>query len=242
VEGTPPRRSSPAKRRPGARLIALYPAPWRRRYGDEIAAVIEDGGLRLRDRVDLVRGAVDAHLHPPVPSRVPVIAGLSAGALATAHAVALVSQPAPLDWPGYLLDALPLAMVGVGVILPALVGLWLRLGDGDGAFGRLGIVIGLAGHAAWFVAIAAALARVEYGPLTAVAATVAMVGTALLGMALAGSGAAVLGGLLVVAALAGVAPPALGWPIFAAAWTAVGFRLLLDYRRRVDGPAGPAHA
>jgi hypothetical protein len=231
---------------PGTGLIALYPAAWQRRYGDELAALLEDRGLGWRDRLDLLRGAVDAHLHPEAPSIVPVVGALTGGALATAHALALAAQPVPLDWPGYLIDALPVAIVGVAALLPALAGLWLRVGDADGAFGRLGIVIAIAGHLAWLAALVAAALQVEYGPLTAVAATVGMVGTALLGVALAGARSMLLGALLGAAALAGVAPPALGWPLFGAAWSVIGFRLLIDYRRRQDdlaraggGPLGP---
>jgi hypothetical protein len=237
-----PTASRPTQRRPGTRLIALYPAVWRLRYGDELAQLIEQGGLGVRSRVDLVRGALDAHLHPRRPSPVPVVAALSAGGLATAHALALAAQPAPPDWPGYLMDALPLALATVALLLPATVGLWLRLGDTDGLLGRLGIVVGLAGHLAWLLAIAAALGGAGYGPWTSVAATVAMAGSAMLGVALAGAGSAAVGGLLVGAALAGVAPPALGWPVFAAVWTAIGFRMLLDFRGRLDDPARPAHA
>jgi hypothetical protein len=233
--------ASRAPRAPGAVLIALYPSAWQRRYGDELAAHLEASGLGLRDRLDLVRGALDAHLHPDQPSMLPVASALTAGALATAHAIALAAQPVPLDWPGYLADALPLAMLGVALLLPAVAGLWLRLGDADGVLGRLGIVIALAGHAAWLAALAAAALQIEYGPLTAVAATVAMLGTALLGVALAGRRAALLGALLVVAALAGVAPPALGWPLFAGAWSAIGFRLLLDARGRGMNGGGPLH-
>lgn len=231
-----------AGRRPGAALVALYPAAWRRRYGEELVSVLGMGGIGVRDRLDLIRGAVDAHLHPGAPSVVPVIAALTAGALSTAHAIALASQPAPLDWPGYLQDALPLALLGVALLLPSLVGLWLRLGDADGILGRLGIVIALAGHGAWFAALVAAALGVEYGPLTAVAATVAMVGTAMLALALAGGGSAMLGVLLVLAALAGVAPPALGWPLFGVAWSTIGFVLLLDFRRRLQDSGGPLRA
>lgn len=243
AERTDPRHPAPgAPRSPGAALIALYPKPWQRRYGDELAAVLEAGGLSARDRLDVFRGAVDAHLHPSQPSPLPVILAISAGALATGHAIALAVQPVPPDWPGYLVDALPLAMLAVALILPALAGLWLRLGDADGPFGRLGIVLGLAGHAAWLTALGAAALRVEYGPLTAVASTVAMAGTAMLGLALVGARAATLGGLLVGASLAGIAPPAIGWPTFAAAWTAIGFRLLIDFRQRMEDPAGSLHA
>ena len=231
-----------APRSPGAVLVALYPGEWRRRYGDELAALLEAGGLSARDRIDLIRGAVDAHLHPSQPSMLPVVAAVGAGGLASAHAIALAAQPTPLDWPGYSIDALPLAIIAVALLLPSVIGLWLRLGDADGVLGRLGIVVALAGHGAWLVALVAAALQIEYGPLTAVTATVAMGGSAMLGIALAGSGAAVLGGLLVGTALAGVAPPALGWPLFAAAWSAIGFRLLLDARGRLDRPTGSRYA
>jgi hypothetical protein len=243
AEGARPEPSASRSTRPaGAALIALYPAAWQRRYGDELFAHLEAGGLSPRDRLDLLRGALDAHLHPSRPSMLPVISALTAGALATAHAIALAAQPVPLDWPGYLADALPLALLGVALLLPAVVALWLRLGDADGVLGRLGVVIALAGHCAWLVALAAAALQIEYGPLTAAAATVAMLGTALLGVALAGRRAALLGALLVVAALAGVAPPALGWPVFAGAWSAIGFRLLLDARRRGMNAGRSLHA
>lgn len=231
-----------AQRLPGAALIALYPGAWRRRYGDELAALLESGGLSARDRIDLIRGAIDAHLHPSRPSMLPVAAAIGAGGLATAHAIALAAQPTPLDWPGYFIDALPVAILAVALLLPSVIGLWLRLGDSDGVFGRLGVVVALAGHGAWLVALAAAALQVEYGPVTAVAATVAMAGSAMLGIALAGRGAAMLGALLVVAALAGVAPSALGWPLFAGAWSAIGFRLLLDARGRLEGPTGSRYA
>ncbi len=204
--------------------------------------MLELRSLTLADRVDLVRGALDAHLHPVEPSPLPVVATLTAGAAWTVHAIALAAQPAPLDWPGYLMDALPVALFGVALLVPSIVGLWLRVGDADGPFGRLGVVIALAGHVLWLLALVAAALGVEYGAATAVAATFAMVGLALLGLALAGRGAPLLGALVAGAALAGVAPPGLGWPLFGAAWSAIGFRLLLDFRRRVEHPRGPMHA
>jgi hypothetical protein len=47
-----------------SRLLALYPKAWRDRYGDELVAVLELRPLTARDRLDLLRGAFDAHLHP----------------------------------------------------------------------------------------------------------------------------------------------------------------------------------
>ena len=46
-------------------LLRLYPRAWRERYGEELAAQLEaERPLRLGVVADLVRGALDAHLHP----------------------------------------------------------------------------------------------------------------------------------------------------------------------------------
>ena len=137
----------------------------------------------------------------------------------------LAAQPVPLDWPGYLDEGLPLIIGAVAALLPVTVGLWLKLGDADGFFGRVGLVLSLVGHGAWLLALAAAVLRIEYGAITAIAATIAMVGTASLGVALVGRARVLLGALVALAALAGVGPPGIGWPLFAA---------------RVDGRRGRA--
>ena len=50
------------------RLIALYPAAWRARYGDEFRALLASRPRSPREWVDIVLGAADAHLHPQVPA------------------------------------------------------------------------------------------------------------------------------------------------------------------------------
>lgn len=42
----------------------LYPTRWRRRYGEEFSALIQDRGWSIRTGFDVLRGAVDAWLHP----------------------------------------------------------------------------------------------------------------------------------------------------------------------------------
>jgi hypothetical protein len=44
-------------------LLFLYPRAWRRRYGDEYLALLEQTGLGWRTLVDCLRGALDAHVH-----------------------------------------------------------------------------------------------------------------------------------------------------------------------------------
>lgn len=48
-----------------ARLaLRLYPVAYRRRYGDEMEALLEDSGAGPRSVLDLFRGAIGAHLRP----------------------------------------------------------------------------------------------------------------------------------------------------------------------------------
>jgi hypothetical protein len=58
-------------------LLRLYPSPWRRRYGPEVAELLEDRGFSLRVAVDLIAGAIDVWLHPS--------ATLAAAAAAESH-------------------------------------------------------------------------------------------------------------------------------------------------------------
>ena len=51
-------------RRLACALVALYPEPWRERYGEEMRALIEDDPPRLRGLGSIVLGAADAHLRP----------------------------------------------------------------------------------------------------------------------------------------------------------------------------------
>ncbi len=51
------------------RLMVLYPGAWRRRYGDEFAALLEQTPLTLRTLFDVGVSAVDAHLNPTGPMR-----------------------------------------------------------------------------------------------------------------------------------------------------------------------------
>jgi hypothetical protein len=66
-------------------LVRLYPADWRDRYGDEFAELLASRPPRLRDRLDILVGAIDARLHPQVgrgaPSEAPMPRDRSAGGL-----------------------------------------------------------------------------------------------------------------------------------------------------------------
>jgi hypothetical protein len=45
-------------------LLRLYPRIWRARYEEELLAVLESRPLSFPDTIDMLLGAIDAHLHP----------------------------------------------------------------------------------------------------------------------------------------------------------------------------------
>jgi DNA-binding PadR family transcriptional regulator len=53
-------------RRAVSALIHLYPRAWRDRYGDEFLALLDARPPTLGDRLDIVRAALDARMHPQV--------------------------------------------------------------------------------------------------------------------------------------------------------------------------------
>jgi len=68
------------------RLVGLYPAAWRQRYGEEFLALLEDQPPGAIQTIDVAWGAIDAHLFPQAPegrfrmfTRIAGIAALGAG-------------------------------------------------------------------------------------------------------------------------------------------------------------------
>lgn len=89
-------------------LLRLYPRAWRERYGEELAAQLEaQRPLRIGVVADLVRGALDAHLHPLRRNSTMNISHLSRRALAARAA---------LVWS-------PVAAVGAAAVL-VLIDFW----------------------------------------------------------------------------------------------------------------------
>ena len=221
---TPSRRQARGSRPAAAGLIRLYPTAWRRRYADEMLATLEQRQVRSRDRLDLVRGALDAWLHEP--TRVPAFAALGAGGLWTVVGAGVVAQPVPPDWPGYLLETLPLAALATALGCLATIGCWARRSDGAGRVGGLAIVLAVVGHVAWFVALIGAWLGAGYGAQTIAAQSLGGLGSVLVGLILLRSADERIGSVLVIA-------PAImlfGWPIawlgFGLGWTLVGVLLL----------------
>jgi hypothetical protein len=220
-------------------LLRLYPGRWRDRYGEEMAALLEARPVTWPDRLDLLRGALDAWIHPPTPSRGPAFAALIGGGLWTVVAAGVVLQPTPPDWPGYLLEVVPAASVAVAFLAFAVVGCALRSGDaGVGVF-RLTTAIAVIGYGAWIAMLIATAAGWADGPGLAAAQTLAIVGTTLVGAGLVVSGDMGIGGLVTASGLAMLVPWSAGWLVFGAAWTAIGIGLWLERATRID-PSGLA--
>jgi len=217
--------------------LRVYPAWWRARYGDEVHALLEDRPPTRRDRLDLGRGAVDAWLHPPVPSRVPAVAALVGGGLWTMLATVVTLQPVAPDWPGYLLEIVPLAAVAAATLGIATVGAGLRRGDAGGRLGGAVLVAAAIGSVAWTIALLATVAG-HVGPVPlAVSQTLAMLGMVAIGSSLVRAGDGWVGGLVTGAGLLLLVPSTLGWLAFGAAWTAIGI-IELVWRPVRTGPAG----
>lgn len=85
-------------------LLRLYPQTWRERYGEEFAALISERPPSLADRVDIVRGAVDARLHPQLPGqdRTPDRAGFAPlGGLVLLVAAVWIGANGPVQYDEY---------------------------------------------------------------------------------------------------------------------------------------------
>lgn len=110
-----------------ALLLRLYPAAWRRRYGDEFAAVLEARQLGPFDVADVVLAAVDAHLHfrgrerAARTSRGFLMSSRIGGAAAIVGGIALVVAIGWSIWDPA--DSDPGAIIMFGGLLAILVGL-----------------------------------------------------------------------------------------------------------------------
>ena len=88
-------------------LLRLYPRAWRARYGDELLALLADRPATPLDLLDLVRGALDARLHPqlagtsgestersvPMIDRLPGLAAIGGGILVLIATALVAIQP-----------------------------------------------------------------------------------------------------------------------------------------------------
>lgn len=179
-------------------LVRLYPRTWRDRYEVEFLGVLASRPPSLRDRFDIVRGAMDARLHPELP-------GSTEGSRPK-------MQPAPLA---------AAASVSAGVVWLAWLGLVLRdfrgwgtgMPESQALMVALAALMGLAFASAHvFLPMAAQATMRPFGGIAASTAAVSFTLTAFGGGATVAF--ALLGSTALAAALAGRAVPvpvALAW-------------------------------
>jgi hypothetical protein len=111
------------------RLLRLYPAAWRDRYLDEVSDLLAERPPSLRDRLDLIAGAVDAWIHPQVAARpreetASIMRPMAAAALFVIGGVlwmagGVVQATAPYTVEGYK-ESFGVMIVIAGVLLTAL--------------------------------------------------------------------------------------------------------------------------
>jgi hypothetical protein len=220
-----------------APLIRLYPRAWRARYGEEMEAVLDAaaGAHGIREAADLVRGALDAWLHPPTPSWLPASAALAGGGLWTVVAAAILAQPSPPDWPGYLIDLVPIALVAASALLVATLGCALRAGDDGGRLAIAGSAATVLGAIAWIVALALTIAGHADGATLAATQALAVLGMTAIGLVLLRAGDQIVGWLLLCGSVAMLIPWTGGWLVFGAAWTCIGIYLVVEHLSRATG-------
>ena len=144
-------------------LLRLYPAPWRERYGDEFAELLSARPPGPRDRLDIIRGAVDARLHPqvaatPLPrvastrDRILALAAVTSGALFSAWAAVLVAfMPRWSEFDGATVDSALIGLsyaaglFGAMIAMVVLFGVAFRHVEDLGSVGAIGAVIAATG-------------------------------------------------------------------------------------------------
>jgi len=191
-------------------------------------ALLEAGPVSRRDGFDLARGALDAWLNPPTRSRIPAAAALIGGGLWTVAAAAVVFQPAPPDWPGYLFDTLAIGLVAAGFLMVATLGCAMRVGDRGGRVLTLAIALTIAGYLGWIAALAGTAAGLADAPTLAFAQTIAMISTTSVGVVMVRGGLDGIGPLVMLASIAMLVPWIAMWLVFGATWTAIGIILATE--------------
>lgn len=145
-----------------SRIVRLYPTAWRERYEVEFVELLATRPPSVADRIDIVRSALDAHLHPQV--RLPAIAegdgriarrlgfGTMAGAVLWVVAwIVAVLGPVRYDDDGAYRDgaaAFPFLLGAVALIAGGLAGQFVTLPK-DAILGRVGAGMALLFTLVW---------------------------------------------------------------------------------------------
>ena len=214
------------------RWLRLYPRDWRARYADELAELLDGRPFDRRVRLDLVRGALDAHLHPLVSPDGGLAAPIVAGLAWIAAGGATLIEPVPPDWPGYLVWLLPLGLIGAFAAMRVVLTVGRRSGlRAPRATGPI-VVLTAAAYALWIAVLVVAIAGGPYGAITAAAQSVAAVGTVAIGLLRWLVGDHPMAEAVLIAGGAMLVPSPGAWLVAGAAWlaTAAVARPRIDLR------------
>jgi hypothetical protein len=119
-----------------SRLLRLYPAAWRERYEAEFIGTLQERPVGLAGTVDIVQGAIDAHLHPeliggaphPLTYRLPGLLATAAGLIWSWYYLRIFLAPQE-DW-------------GYGVFFAMILMVFAVLGDYVTSYARqIGITV-----------------------------------------------------------------------------------------------------
>jgi hypothetical protein len=111
-------------------LLKLYPPRWRRRYGEELSALVGAQPFSIGNTIDLIAGAIDAWIHPQMTAVVQP-------APAAKGEATMIGKMMKLRCAGYGPDVTKAdqwksaaVMVGVTLVL-TLAWMWLRVKTHD---------------------------------------------------------------------------------------------------------------
>lgn len=186
-----------------------------------MGAVLEYRALDWRTRLDLVRGASDAHLHPIEAPSTPVVAAVIAGVAWIIAGFAAATQPLPPDWPGFLVETLPIGLVGAVMGVRVLLAVGRRSGLGGPRGTGHALAFAIVGHIALILSLVVALLGGTYGAITGAALSIAGIGTVLVGLIRARADDHPVAEAVLIAGAAMLIPWPLAWPLAGAAWIAL---------------------
>jgi hypothetical protein len=178
-------------------LVRLYPRSWRARYEDEFLGLLEARPPTMRDRVDIVRGAIDARRDQRSPNRwerpvrAAAVSAIAAGGLWIAWLVLSVQA-------FKVAEADPI--FGFGRLLATLAGLAAVASHLSLGFASVGRMRGWGGYAAAIAAVGFFITAIGGGA----AALFALLGSIGLATAVAGRTVPSIVAVLWVVAVVGV--------------------------------------
>ncbi len=205
----------------GAGWLRLYPRDWRDRYEPEMRALLEARPLDRRMRMDLARGALDARLHPRTPRRVPWVAAIVGGAALIVCGLASALQPTAPDWPGFLLETIPIGIVGAFAMAVVVIAVARRSGlepprGTDGA-----LLMALAAYGLWIAALLVAAIGGPYGAITGACQSLAAIATVAVGLVRWSARDHPIGEIVLIAGAVMLLPTPLAWAVAGGAWIAL---------------------